>query len=144
MEYWVQLGVNAIIKVVEKAKKTFVNEYFIKFCILGVFNTIGHGILSGVFSLVLQRNAAFAVGFFCSNVIAFLLNSYVIFKRPPTLRRYIRFLIAYIPYFTIGFLVTFITMNTLQLSQFTATVLAAVSGGPITFIVMRVYAFGRK
>ena len=72
------------------------------------------------------------------------LNSYVIFKRPPSLKRYIRFLIAYVPYFTIGFLVTFITMNTLHLSQFTATVLAAVAGGPITFIVMRVYAFGRK
>ena len=138
------MGVNAINKVVEKAKNTFMNEYFIKFCILGVFNTIGHGILSGVFSLVLQRNAAFAVGFFCSNVIAFLLNSYVIFRRPPTFRRYIRFLIAYIPYFTIGFLVTFITINTLELSQFTATVLAAVAGGPITFIVMRVYAFGKK
>ena len=135
---------NAIRTLLKKAKKTFLNEYFIKFCILGVFNTVVHGILSKIFSLVLQPNAAFALGFFGSNVIAFLLNSYVIFNKPASLKRYIRFLIAYIPYFTIGFLVTFITINTLKLPQFTATVLAAVAGGPITFVIMRVYAFGRK
>lgn len=135
---------NAIRTLLKKAKKTFLNEYFIKFCILGIFNTIVHGILSKIFSLVLQPNAAFALGFFGSNVIAFLLNSYVIFNKPASLKRYIRFLIAYIPYFTIGFLVTFITINTLKLPQFTATVLAAVAGGPITFVIMRVYAFGRK
>mgnify|MGYP003304023673 FL=1 len=135
---------NAIRTLLKKAKKTFLNEYFIKFCILGIFNTVVHGILSKIFSLVLQPNAAFALGFFGSNVIAFLLNSYVIFNKPASLKRYIRFLIAYIPYFTIGFLVTFITINTLKLPQFTATVLAAVAGGPITFVIMRVYAFGRK
>ena len=135
---------NAIRTLLKKAKKTFLNEYFIKFCILGIFNTVVHGILSKILSLVLQPNAAFALGFFGSNVIAFLLNSYVIFNKPASLKRYIRFLIAYIPYFTIGFLVTFITINTLKLPQFTATVLAAVAGGPITFVIMRVYAFGRK
>lgn len=135
---------NAIRTLLKKVKKTFLNEYFIKFCILGIFNTVVHGILSKIFSLVLQPNAAFALGFFGSNVIAFLLNSYVIFNKPASLKRYIRFLIAYIPYFTIGFLVTFITINTLKLPQFTATVLAAVAGGPITFVIMRVYAFGRK
>ena len=135
---------NAIRTLLKKAKKTFLNEYFIKFCILGIFNTIIHGVLSKLFSLVLQPNAAFALGFFGSNVIAFLLNSYIIFNKPATLKRYIRFLIAYIPYFTIGFLVTFITINTLKIPQFTATVLAAVAGGPITFVIMRVYAFGRK
>lgn len=135
---------NAIRTLLKKAKKTFLNEYFIKFCVLGIFNTVVHGILSKIFSLVLQPNAAFALGFFGSNVIAFLLNSYVIFNKPASLKRYIRFLIAYIPYFTIGFLVTFITINTLKLPQFTATVLAAVAGGPITFVIMRVYAFGRK
>ena len=135
---------NAIRTLLKKAKKTFLNEYFIKFCILGIFNTVVHGVLSKIFSLVLQPNAAFALGFFGSNVIAFLLNSYVIFNKPASLKRYIRFLIAYIPYFTIGFLVTFITINTLKLPQFTATVLAAVACGPITFVIMRVYAFGRK
>ena len=135
---------NAIRTLLIKAKKTFLNEYFIKFCILGIFNTVVQGFLSKIFSLVLQPNAAFALGFFGSNVIAFLLNSYVIFNKPASLKRYIRFLIAYIPYFTIGFLVTFITINTLKLPQFTATVLAAVAGGPITFVIMRVYAFGRK
>ena len=97
-----------------------------------------------LFSYFMQENVAYAVGYFFSLTIAFFLSSYIIFKKTPSLQRYIRFLIAYIPYFTIVFLVTFITINTLKLPQFTATVLAAVAGGPITFVIMRVYAFGRK
>ncbi len=138
------MGVNAIRELIIKFKRTFLSKKFIQFCALGVFNTIVHGILSKIFSLVLQPNAAFAVGFFCSNVIAFFLSSYIIFNRYPSLHRYIRFLIAYIPHFIIGFLITFITINTLKLPQFTATVLAAMAGGPVTFVIMKVYAFGRK
>lgn len=136
--------VGAIREFLNKLKRTFLSKKFIQFCLLGIVNTIDHGILSKIFSYVLQPNAAFAVGFFCSNVIAFFLSSYIIFNRHPTLPRYIRFLIAYIPHFIIGFLITFITINTLELPQFTATVLAAMAGGPVTFVIMKVYAFGRK
>ncbi len=138
------MGVNGIRELFFKLKRTFVSKKFIEFCVLGVFNTFDHGLFSKIFSLVMQPNVAYVVGFFFSNVIAFFLSSYVIFKKNPTLQRYIRFLISYVPNLIIGFLVTFITINTMGMPQFWGTILAAAVGGPVTFVIMKVYTFGKK
>ena len=138
------MGVTAIRELLLKIKSTFVSKKFIEFCILGVLNTFNHSLLSTIFSCVLQDNIAYAVGYFFSLTIAFFLSSYIIFKKTPSLQRYIRFGISYIPSFIIGFLVTFITINTLKLPQFWATAIAAATGGPITFVIMKIYTFGKK
>ena len=138
------MGVTAISELFSKFKATFINKKFIMFCCLGVFNTTNLSLLSTFFSTFIQPNLAYAVGYFFSLSIAFFLSSYIIFKRPPSFIRYIRFWVSYIPSFTIGFLSTFITINLLGLPQFWATVLAAMTGGPIVFVTMKVYAFGRK
>ena len=127
-----------------KLKRTFISKKFLEFCVFGLLNTITHGVFSKLFSHVMQANAAYVVGFFFSNFIAYFLNGYFIFKKSPTLKRYTKFIVSYIPCLIVGFLVTFITINTLKLPQFTATVLAAMMGGPLTFVIMKVYTFGRK
>lgn len=138
------MGVTAIRELLLKIKRTFVSKNFIEFSVLGILNTFNHSLLSTLFSYVMQENVAYAVGYFVSLTIAFFLSSYIIFKKAPTLQRYIRFGISYIPSFIIGFLVTFITINTLELPQFWATAIAAATGGPITFVIMKIYTFGKK
>lgn len=134
----------AILELLMKIKRTFLSKKFIEFCVLGVINTFDHGLFSKIFSHVMQPNIAYVVGFFCSNIIAFFLSSYIIFKKHPSLQRYIRFIISYVPNLIIGFLVTFITINTMRLPQFWGTIIAAAVGGPITFVIMKVYTFGKK
>ena len=138
------MGVTAISELLFKFKDTFISKKFILFCCFGVINTFNHSLFSTIFSKVMQENMAYAVGNFFSISIGYFLSSYYIFKRSPSLKRYIRFGVSYVPSFIIGFLVSFITITTLQLPQFIGTALAAVTGGPITFIIMKVYAFGRK
>ena len=133
------MGVTAIRQLLLKIKRTFVSKKFIEFCVLGVLNTFNHSLLSTLFSYFMQENVAYAVGYFFSLTIAFFLSSYIIFKKTPSLQRYIRFGISYIPSFIIGFLVTFITINTLELPQFWATAIAAATGGPVTFVIMKIY-----
>ena len=135
------MGVTAIRQLLLKIKRTFVSKKFIEFCVLGVLNTFNHSLLSTLFSYFMQENVAYAVGYFFSLTIAFFLSSYIIFKKTPSLQRYIRFGISYIPSFIIGFLVTFITINTLKLPQFWATAIAAATGGPVTFVIMKIYTF---
>ena len=135
------MGVTAIRQLLLKIKRTFVSKKFIEFCVLGVLNTFNHSLLSTLFSYFMQENVAYAVGYFFSLTIAFFLSSYIIFKKTPSLQRYIRFGISYIPSFIIGFLVTFITINTLELPQFWATAIAAATGGPVTFVIMKIYTF---
>ncbi len=76
--------------------------------------------------------------------MAFFLTSKFIFKSRPTFKKYVRFLISYIPNFIIFFLVTFLTINTWHLPQFVGTFLAAMTGGPITFVIIKLYAFGKR
>ena len=127
-----------------KLKRTFISKNFLEFCGFGIVNTLTHGIFSKLFNLFMQANVAYVVGFFCSNIIAFFLNSFFTFKKSPTLKRYAKFILSYIPCLIIGFLVTFITINTLELPQFWGTIIAAMVGGPLTYIIMKVYTFGRK
>ncbi len=139
------MGVTAIRELLLKIKRTFVSKKFIKFCVLGVINTLNDAIFSSIYhALGLQDNVAAVLGYFTALTIAFFLSSYIIFKRKPALERYIKFFISYIPNFIIFFLVTFITINTMGLPQFWGTILAAAAGGPVTFVIMKIYTFRGK
>lgn len=129
---------------INKVIKTFLSPKFIMFCLLGIVNTFNAAFFSWVAHYIIQENAAAVAGYAVSLLINYLLNSRIIFKKPLNLKGFIRFGISYIPNFIIYFLVTFITINTLKMSQFWATVFAAMAGGPVTFIIIKVYAFGNR
>ncbi len=134
----------AIHELLLKIKRTFLSKKFIEFCALGVVNTFNDALFSWIFHYFVQENVAAVLGYFTALTIAFFLSGRFIFKRSPSLERYIRFGISYIPNFIIYFLVTFITINTMDLPQFWGTILAAMAGGPITFVIIKVYAFGNQ
>ena len=81
---------------------------------------------------------------FRSLTINYILHSIIVFKSRLKLRKYLRFLISYIPNLIIYTLVSFITINLWKMDQFWATVLATAAGGPITFVIIKLYAFGNK
>lgn len=134
----------SITELLSKFKKTFVSKKFIYFCVLGVINTFNDAFFSWLAHFVVQENVAAVIGYLIALTIGFFINCRVIFKRRPTYKRYLRYGLAYVPNFIIYFLVTFITINTMGLPQFWATVLAAVAGGPITFVIIKIYAFGKS
>ena len=139
------MGVTSIRELLLKLRKTFVSKNFFEFCVLGVINTLNDAIFSSVYHwLGLQNNIAAVAGYYTALTIAFFLSCFVIFKKKPSLKRYIKFFISYIPNFIIFFLVTFVTINAMGLPQFWGTILAAATGGPITFVIMKVYTFGKK
>lgn len=130
--------------VIMKIKKTFLSKKFIKFCVLGGINSFNNAFVSWAAHFVIDENIAAALGYFFSLTIGFFLSCKFVFKKHPTVQRYIRFGISYIPSFIIFFLITFITFDTLGMGQFWGTALAAVLGGPLTFIIIRLYAFGGR
>ncbi len=139
------MGVTTICDLLLKVKSTFLCKKFICFCVLGVINTLNDAIFSSIYhSFGLQDNLAAVVGYYTSITIAFFLSSKFVFKKRISIERYFKFLISYIPNFIIFFLVTFITFNTMNLSQFWGTILAAMMGGPVTFVIMKIYTFRGK
>ena len=132
-------------KVLIKLKKTFLTKNFLEFSFIGAFNTLTAASFSWLSHICrIQSNVSAVIGYAVSLLVAYMLNCKITFKSAPSIRGYLRFVISYIPNFIIYFLVTFITINTWHLPQFWGTVLAAMAGGPITFIIIKIYAFGRK
>lgn len=130
-------------RAVKAIKKTFISKKFLGFCLLGILNTLNTALFSWLGHYFLQDNLAAVFGYIVSLTLAFLLNCKIIFHKRPSVGGYIRFIVSYIPSFIIYFLLTFLTINTLNIPQFWATIIAVAAGGPVTFVIIKIYAFGQ-
>ncbi len=125
-------------------KHTFVSKKFMGYCLIGIVNTFNTALFSWLAHFRVQENVAAYIGYFISLTINYILNSIIVFKNRLALRRYFRFLISYVPNFFIYTLVSLLTINVMQINQFWATVLATAAGAPVTFVIIKLFAFGNK
>ena len=125
-------------------KHTFVSKKFIGYCLIGIINTFNTAFFSWLMHFKVQENVAAYIGYFISLTINYLLNSMIVFKSRLALRRYFRFLLSYVPNFFIYTLVSLLTINVMQINQFWATVLATAAGAPVTFVIIKLFAFDNK
>lgn len=125
-------------------KRTFLSKKFIGFCLIGIVNTFNTAFFSWLAHLKIQENISAYIGYFISLTINYALNSKIVFKNPLGLKRYFKFLLSYVPNFIIYTLVSLLTINVMQLNQFWATVLATAAGAPITFVIIKLFAFGSR
>ena len=102
-------------KFLKRLKATFLNKKFIGFCAIGIINTFNTAFFSWLAHFKIQENISAHIGFFISLTINYILNSLVVFKSRLSLKKYLRFLISYIPNLIIYTLVSFITINLWQL-----------------------------
>lgn len=126
---------------VKKIKNTFFTREFITFLIIGVVNTFNGTIFSYIYSSFLNENIAFVVGYISGLFISYILNSLITFKEKLNFSKFIKFAISYIPNFIIQNIVVVIVFNMLGLNKLFAFLLAAIIGVPITFILMKFFAF---
>lgn len=125
-----------------KLKLLFLSRDFILFVIIGVVNTFNGVIFSLIFNmLIVNSSIAFCGGYLLSNVVAYLLNSSIIFKEKLGLIKYIRFFVSYIPNFLIQLAIVFMMCDILGLYNWLAYVVAATIGVPITFLCVKLFAF---
>lgn len=120
---------------------TFKNKEFIVFLCIGVINAINGIMFSYIYSLGMNSNIAFILGYITALTISYILNSKWNFKQTLSFNRYIKFCISYIPNFCIQNIVVFIMVNILVIHHLLAYVVATVIGIPITFIFLKMYAF---
>lgn len=128
-------------KLVTKCKNIFLSIEFMKFVIIGVINTFNGTLFSYIYSSFLNENIAFIFGYITGLLISYLLNSYFTFKESLSIQKFIRFAISYIPNFLIQYIVVLIVINILDWYNLIAYGLAALIGVPVTFIIMKLFAF---
>jgi putative flippase GtrA len=115
----------------------FFQPEFMKFVSIGGVNTLGGTIYSYVFSLLLQENVAFVLGYITSLTIAYFLNSIFVFKQRLGLLKYAKFCVSYIPNFIIQNVIVLAAYNALHWHKLIAFALAAAIGIPVTYIILR-------
>lgn len=129
---------------VKKLKTIFLSRRFLRFCLFGCVNVLNTSFISWVCHLLyIQPNLAALLGYVISLSIAYVFNCRFIFKRKIQLKPLFRFYLSYVPSFIVYFLVTFITINTLELPQFWATLISTLIGSPLAFVIIWVYTFSQ-
>lgn len=124
-----------------KIKRLFLNKEFIFFIIIGGINTINGVIFSYIYSNLLNENLAFILGYISGLIISYLLNSFITFKEKLSFVKFIKFGGSYVPNFIIQNVVVVVAFNILDLHKLIAYSLAAIIGIPVTFILLKVFAF---
>ena len=120
----------------------FFTRAFLIFLVIGTLNTFLCSFLAMILEpLVRNANLAFNIGYLLSNGNAYLLNSRFVFPTRMTLARYVKFFLSYVPNYIIQNAIVFI--NLLGLPSLASYLLAAILGVPITFLCVKIFAFGR-
>ena len=129
---------------IDKIKKIFITKEFIMFLIIGVINTFNGVVFSYIYSNILNENMAFVFGYISGLIVSYILNSYLTFKEKLDFKKFIKFAISYIPNFIIQNIVVIITFNIMGLDKLIAYILAAIIGIPVTFILLKFFAFKKE
>lgn len=128
----------------QTVKHHFFTRAFLLFLVVGTINTFLCSFLATVIEpLVGNANLAFNIGYLLSNVNAYLLNSLFVFPTRMTLTCYVKFFLSYVPNYIIQNAIVFIAYNLLGLPSIASYLLAAILGVPITFLCVKIFAFGR-
>ena len=128
-------------KFVDFIKKIFLKKEFALFVAIGIANTFNGTVLALIYSLFVQTNIAFVLGYITGLVIAFFLNTSFVFHSKLGVVKFIKFSVSYIPSFIIQNILVIILYNGLYLNSTFVFVLAAAVGVPITFLILKMFAF---
>ena len=130
--------------IIEKAKGHFLTREFFLFLVVGCINTFNGTFIAWLCGLVSPfNNLNFNIGYLTGNIIAYWMNSRFIFHEALSLTRYVKFFISYIPNYIIQNIIVLIFYNLLDFPPVISYLLAAVLGIPVTFLMVKIFAFGR-
>jgi HAD superfamily phosphoserine phosphatase-like hydrolase len=134
---WSEYRPSAILK----AKNTFLTPEFFLFVFCGGCGTVVNFCFSLLFSQRIDPTLAYVCGYAVSLFATYALNSALIFKKRLNALRFTKFVISYIPNFLILFTFVAVLLNVFHLWKVVVYAGAALFGLPITFILVKLFAF---
>jgi len=129
--------------VIQTLKDIFYSKQFIIFVLIGIVNTFNGTVFSYIYSSFLSANVAFLPGYISGLLISYILNSFITFKEKLSFQKLIKFTVSSMPNFIIQYMVVIIC-NMMGFNKLFAYMLAAIIGVPITFLLLKFFAFNDK
>ena len=112
------------------------------FVVVGVINTLNGLLFPWIFSHLLNPNLAYVISYVPSLTISYFLNSIITFKdKDFAFRKYLKFVISYIPNFIIQNISFIVVFNILGMPNIVAIIIASVIGVPVTFLLSKFLVF---
>lgn len=128
-----------------KAKHHFLTKEFFLFLVIGCINTFNGTFLAWLCAFLSPyNNLNFNIGYILSNLCAYWMNSRFIFHESLSVNRYVKFFVSYIPNYIIQNIIVLIFYNMLDFPPVVSYLIAAVLGIPVTFLMVKIFAFGRS
>lgn len=134
-----------------KLIRPFLTVQFVVFLIIGILNTFSATVtatildfassrlISGaLYSFITGCRVTFILGYIESIIQSFFLNCRFTFYTKPTLKRFIKFPLSYIPNFAYQYICVFV-LTAVGLNHTAAYLIAAISGTPITFLSVKYF-----
>lgn len=128
----------------QNLKRKFFSFEFFRFLVVGGINTVNGVLFSYLFSRFLTVQIAFWCGYILSLFISYLLNSFITFHEKLHIRKMFRFFVSYIPNFLVQNLIVYLVHGVFGGSELIAFILAAAIGIPITFLLIKIFAFRKQ
>lgn len=128
----------------EKLKQIFLSKNFFVFLIIGIINTLSSAVFASIYSKIFNANLAFIFGYISGITVSYFLNSKFNFKNRLSFKKYAKFFISCIPNFIIQYISVLVIFKIFMFSQYFAYFIAAIIGLPLTFILLKFYAFTKK
>lgn len=125
-------------------KDTFFTKKFFLFLLCGGGGTLVNFLVSLALSQEINATLAYVCGYAVSLFVTYLLNTYLVFKKPFSFLRFLKFALSYLPNFIILFTFVAVLLNIFHFPEVFTYLAAAAFGLPITFILVKAFAFGKK
>ncbi|HPB88269.1 MAG TPA: GtrA family protein [Thermotogota bacterium] len=122
--------------------KKFLSKDFALFVLCGGVGTLTNVVCSSLFSSLLHPILSYGLGYGVSLAVTYSLNARWIFQQKRTWAGFVKFVVSYLPNFLI--LLTFVSLfiGFFGWNRYVVYILAGSLGLPLTFILVKVFAFG--
>ena len=121
----------------ERIKKTYFTKDFILLVFCGGMGTLTNFIISAVISMILNPSVSYVFGYGIGTFVTYTLNTKLVIYQKISFIGFVKFIISYIPNFTILFTFVFVFINLLHWNKFIVYALVGLLGLPVTFLLVK-------
>lgn len=128
---------------IEQLKRRMISWEFVRFCAVGVANTVHHYVWYISLSHWITYEIANMMAFLAAMIGSYYLNSYLTFRTTPSLRSFFRFPLVYVPQMIAAYMVPYLSIRYFAINAYAVPLISIIFLWPITFLLMRFVLCGK-
>jgi putative flippase GtrA len=129
---------------IAKLKSAYCSKEFLLFVFCGGMGTLVNFLCSLLISTRVNASVSYICGYGISLFVAYSLNAKLIFHNSLRFIAFVKFVISYIPNFLILFSFVLVFLNIFGWNRIIVYGLAGLLGLPVTFLLVKIFAFGKS